>query len=66
MFPVYFQGVDQGRYSTAITILRQVILLVPLAWLLHFWELSAVWLTFPLTEVLTAAAALLLFRKTRQ
>lgn len=52
MLTVYFQGLGQNKSSIAITVLRQIILLVPLAWLFHFWGLSCVWLTFPVTELL--------------
>ena len=50
MFTVYFQGIDKGKSSVFITVLRQIILLVPLAWLFHFAGLNYVWLTFPVTE----------------
>ena len=50
MFTVYFQGIDKGKCSVFITVLRQIILLVPLAWLFHFAGLNYVWLTFPVTE----------------
>ena len=36
MFTVYFQGIDRGRASIFITVLRQIILLVPLAWIFHY------------------------------
>lgn len=50
MFTVYFQGIEKGNCSVFITVLRQIILLVPLAWLFHFAGLNYVWLTFPVTE----------------
>ncbi len=50
MFTVYFQGIDKGKCSVFITVLRQIILLVPLAWLFHFAGLNYVWLTIPVTE----------------
>lgn len=40
-------------------ILRQVILLVPLAWLLHYFSQEAVWWIFPLTEIVTAAVCII-------
>lgn len=52
MLTVYFQGVNMGKASIRITILRQIILLVPLAWIFHFKGLSYVWLTFPVTELI--------------
>jgi len=57
---IFFQGADHGLESLFVTILRQVILLVPLAWLLSHIGLHAVWWTFPLTEVITAAVSLIL------
>lgn len=63
MFTAYFQGVNRGRATIAVTLLRQVLLLVPLAWVLHFFGLRRVWYTFALTEVLTLALALVLYRR---
>ena len=42
---------------------RQIILLVPLAWLLHFAGLNYVWLTFPVTEVIAMCCCLFLARR---
>ena len=63
MFTVYFQGIDRGKSSIAITVLRQVLLLVPLAWLFHFWGLGFVWLTFPVTEMVAVIFCFILYRK---
>lgn len=50
----YLQGITKMRASVFIIVLRQVILLVPLAFLLHFIGLKAVWWTFPITEIIAA------------
>lgn len=63
IFIVYFQGVDRGKTSICITILRQVLLLVPLAWALHFLGLDRVWFTFPITEAAVMAACLAAYLK---
>ncbi|MDO5294213.1 MAG: MATE family efflux transporter [bacterium] len=63
MFTVFFQGVELGMHSIKITVLRQIILLVPLAWLLHFGGLKLVWMTFPLTELIAGGYSLYLFYK---
>ena len=55
IFPVFFQAVGRNFESVALTVLRQVILFVPLAWLLSFAGLNFVWCTFPITEILTCA-----------
>lgn len=65
MLTVYFQGVDRGKSSLFVTVLRQVVLLVPLAWVLHFWGLGYVWLAFPLTELAVLACSLVLYRVKR-
>ena len=48
------QGVTRMKESVFIILLRQVFLLVPLAWILHFLGLNAVWWTFPLTEIIAS------------
>ena len=62
MFTVYFQGIDKGKGSVFITVLRQIILLVPLAWLFHFAGLNYVWLTFPVTEVIAMYCCFFLYK----
>lgn len=62
MFVVYFQGIERRSASIFVTVLRQVILLVPLAWLLHFLGLGYVWLTFPITEVIATVCCIALYR----
>lgn len=63
MFTVYFQGIDRGRASIFITVLRQIILLVPLVWLFHYAGLNFVWLTFMVTEIISAFVCLILYRR---
>lgn len=63
MFTVYFQGVNRGGSSILIIVLRQILLLVPLAWVFHFVGLSYVWLTFPVTEVIALLCSLILYQK---
>lgn len=61
MFIVYCQGVNRGGYSILLTVLRQVILFVPLAWLFHYKGLFYVWFTFPATEIITALMSFYLY-----
>lgn len=60
----HLQGIGKIKRSVFIIVLRQVILLVPLAWFLHFAGLRAVWWTFPLTELI-ASASCILFERSR-
>ena len=50
----YLQGIAHIKKSLFIIVLRQIVLLVPLAWLFHFIGLNAVWWTFPVTEIIAS------------
>ncbi len=63
IIPTYFQAIGMGKQSIALTVLRQIVLLVPLAWGFSFIGLDYVWLTFPITEVLTSTAGCILYCK---
>lgn len=62
----HLQGITKIKHSVFVVVLRQVILLVPLAWLLHFAGLKAVWWTFPITEVIAAAVCIIFENNSRQ
>lgn len=63
MIPTYFQAIGKGGPSVFLTVLRQIILLVPLAWVLSFGGLRYVWWAFPITEVITASTGLWLYKQ---
>lgn len=65
IYSACFQGINRGKESFILTLLRQVFLLVPLAWIFHYWGLDMVWFTFPVTEFLTAACAFIMKRRKR-
>ena len=50
----YLQGIAHIKTSLFIIVVRQIVLLVPLAWLFHFMGLNAVWWTFPVTELIAS------------
>ena len=50
----YLQGIAHIKMSLFIIVLRQIVLLVPLAWLFHFIGLHAVGWTFPVTEIIAS------------
>lgn len=60
----HLQGIAKMKLSVFVIVLRQVVLLVPLAWLLHFVGLKAVWWTFPFTELI-AATICIIFERSR-
>lgn len=66
-----FQALDRGVASLIISLLRQLVLILPIAWvfsqliqpdLSNAW---IVWLTFPAAELVTAAVAVLLAKKVK-
>lgn len=60
MIPSFFQAIGYGRASMFLTILRQIVLMVPVACLLAPFGLTYVWFTFPISETITAVAGVLM------
>ncbi|MBR1606187.1 MAG: MATE family efflux transporter [Clostridia bacterium] len=61
---VVFQAVGKGVYSLIMSLCRQLIVLLPVAYLLsRTGSVSAVWWAFPIAELVSLTICLLLFRK---
>lgn len=62
---IMFQAVGKGSYSLFLSLMRQLVVIVPAAWAFAriFGEVTAVWWAFPLSESVTIAIALILFRR---
>lgn len=58
-----FQALGAAMTSLAISLLRQVVLILPAAYLLGLVRPGLMWLSFPLAEILACLAALVLFRQ---
>lgn len=58
-----FQAVGKGTYSLIISLMRQLIVLVPAAWLLArlTGAVNAVWWAFPIAECISLAASIFFF-----
>lgn len=57
-----FQALGKGLYSMFVSIARQLVVLVPVAWLLsRTGQLSAVWWAFPIAEIMSALVSTLFF-----
>ena len=56
----YLQGIAHIKSSLFVIVLRQIVLLVPLAWVFHFISLNAVWWTFPVTEIIASMTGILI------
>ena len=61
IFPVFFQAVGAGVKSSLLTIIRTVVLFVPLGWVFSRFGLDWFWMTFPVTEVVTSAVGVAFF-----
>ena len=58
-----FQAVGRGVYSLIVSLMRQLVVLVPAAWVLAriTGEVNAVWWAFPIAEVFSLIASIFLF-----
>ena len=56
----YLQGIAHIKSSLFVIVLRQIVLLIPLAWVFHFMGLNAVWWTFPVTEIIASMTGILI------
>lgn len=63
IFPVFFQAVGSGIKSAFLTVIRTVILFVPLGFLFSRFGLNWFWLTFPVTEIITSTVGILFYRR---
>lgn len=61
-FSTLFQAVGKGIRSMLMSIMRQLIVILPVAFLLAKIDLSILWYAFPISEIFALAAALLFFR----
>lgn len=60
-----FQAVGDSIYSLVMSMIRQLFVLLPVAYLLSLTgELNAVWLSFPIAEVAATIVSIILLRRT--
>lgn len=64
IFPVFFQAVGAGLKSSLLTIIRTVVLFVPLGFLFSRLGLNWFWMTFPITEIITSIVGFVLLKTT--
>jgi len=63
IYPVFFQAIAKPLTSSMLTILRTMILFVPLGYVFSRFGLAYFWLTFPVTETITTLAGYVLYRR---
>ena len=61
MLPIFFQAIGRGAPSVVLTLLRQIICLVPLFYAFSFLGLDYTWIAFPLSETITTAVGFILY-----
>ena len=63
IFPVFFQAVGASLKSSLLTLIRTVVLFVPLGFLFSRFGLDLFWMTFPVTEILTSLVGICFYRR---
>lgn len=59
-----FQALGEGIYSMVMAIIRQLLLILPLAWVLSkFFQENGVWMAFPIAEIITFFVGIVFLRK---
>lgn len=67
LFATLFQAMAKGFYSLIIFLLRQIVIILPLAYFLSVpMGLLGVWIAFPIAEICGLLVSLLLFRRLYQ
>lgn len=62
-----FQAFSKSMYSLIVSIMRQIVVLIPAAWLLSKTnDISMVWWAFPIAEIASVAVSLLFFRRVKR
>lgn len=63
IYPVFFQAIGSSVSSSFLTVLRTVVLFVPLAYIFSRISLDFFWLTYPITEIITTITGFILYKK---
>ncbi|MDO5775720.1 MAG: MATE family efflux transporter [Eubacteriales bacterium] len=66
LIATYLQAIGRVKDSMAVNMTRQLLLLVPMMWLLRqFMGMTGIWAAFPVTELITLCMAYILLRNSR-
>lgn len=66
MFSTLFQAVGKGFYSMVMSVSRQLVILLPVAFFLSKVSMTAMWFSFPIAEVVCLGIAIVFFIKLRR
>ncbi len=57
-----FQATGHGVYSLYVSVLRQIVVIVPAAWIFsRIWGVMGVWYAFPCAELMSLAATIVMY-----
>jgi Na+-driven multidrug efflux pump len=60
----YFQAIGKAKLATFLSLLRQIIVLLPLILILpHFWAVEGVWIANPISDTVSAIITYFFFRR---
>lgn len=67
ILPTLFQAMGRGMESLVVFLLRQTVITLPLAYLLHGpLGLTGIWISFPIAEGIGAVVAILIYKRLRK
>lgn len=59
----FFTSMEQGMPAHILSVLRGLVLIIPLAFVMSaLWEMTGVWLSYPVTEALVALLGFILYQ----
>ena len=62
-----FQAVGKGTYSLLTSLIRQLFILLPSAYILSlFGNINLIWLSFPIAEIVSVITSSILFSKIKR
>ena len=62
-----FQAFAKSYYSLVVSLGRQLVVLIPVAWILaQFGNVNLVWLAFPIAEIVSRIITLIYFRRIKR
>lgn len=63
-FSSAFQAIGKGVYSLLMSVCRQLLVILPVAWVLgNLWGLNAVWFSFLIAEIVSLILAIFMYRR---
>jgi Na+-driven multidrug efflux pump len=60
----YYQSIGLYKKAFVLSLLRQLIVFIPLLIVFaYLWELTGIWVSFPITDGITGVITIFIFRK---